>query len=193
MYRLRFLLARLALLSLNRFFLLLVILKTSSLLQLSLPQECWSRSWSTHKWFLLTSGISKAKPIAHKVFTDWQDRGMSVWLLPTYLLFPILPGLQDFLICIEMFIAAVAHIYVFSHEPFITDTTRPNAPCCERWACASEILANPHHKSHALVISLSFTSSFLPHFPSNRSQFHEHVGRVWHARWRVRAHARGSR
>lgn len=40
-------------------------------------------------------------------------------------------GLQDFLICIEMFIAAVAHIYVFSHEPFITDTTRPNAPCCE--------------------------------------------------------------
>lgn len=40
-------------------------------------------------------------------------------------------GLQDFLICIEMFIAAVAHIYVFSHEPYITDTTRPNAPCCE--------------------------------------------------------------
>jgi len=40
-------------------------------------------------------------------------------------------GLQDFLICIEMFIAAVAHIYVFSHKPYITDTTRPNAPCCE--------------------------------------------------------------
>jgi len=40
-------------------------------------------------------------------------------------------GLQDFLICIEMFIAAVAHIYVFSHEPYITDITRPNAPCCE--------------------------------------------------------------
>jgi len=27
-------------------------------------------------------------------------------------------GLQDFLICIEMFIAAIAHIYAFSHEDF---------------------------------------------------------------------------
>ena len=46
--------------------------------------------------------------------------------------FSCVKGLQDFLICIEMFIAAVAHIYVFSHEPYITDITRPNAPCCER-------------------------------------------------------------
>jgi len=27
-------------------------------------------------------------------------------------------GLQDFLICIEMFIAAIAHVYAFSHEDF---------------------------------------------------------------------------
>jgi len=40
-------------------------------------------------------------------------------------------GLQDFLVCIEMFIAAVAHVYVFSHEPYITEETRANAPCCE--------------------------------------------------------------
>lgn len=28
-------------------------------------------------------------------------------------------GLQNFLICIEMLIAAVAHYFVFSHKPFI--------------------------------------------------------------------------
>jgi len=33
-------------------------------------------------------------------------------------------GLQDFLICIEMFIAAIAHVYAFSHEDF----KLPNKP-----------------------------------------------------------------
>lgn len=28
-------------------------------------------------------------------------------------------GLQDFLICIEMFLAAVAHHYSFSYKPFV--------------------------------------------------------------------------
>ncbi|XP_078683210.1 transmembrane protein 184C-like [Branchiostoma floridae x Branchiostoma belcheri] len=37
-------------------------------------------------------------------------------------------GLQDFLICIEMFIAAVAHYYTFSHKPYI-DPNAPSVPC----------------------------------------------------------------
>ena len=28
-------------------------------------------------------------------------------------------GLQNFLICIEMLVAAVAHYFVFSHKPFV--------------------------------------------------------------------------
>lgn len=38
-------------------------------------------------------------------------------------------GLQDFLICIEMFVAAVAHYYSFSHLPF-ADTAAERANCC---------------------------------------------------------------
>ncbi|CAI9732327.1 Hypothetical predicted protein [Octopus vulgaris] len=38
-------------------------------------------------------------------------------------------GLQDFCICIEMFLAAVAHYFSFSHKPFI-DMTVDHANCC---------------------------------------------------------------
>lgn len=38
-------------------------------------------------------------------------------------------GLQDFCICIEMFIAAVAHFFAFSHKPFI-DRTVDDPNCC---------------------------------------------------------------
>lgn len=38
-------------------------------------------------------------------------------------------GLQDFCICIEMFIAAVAHFFAFSHKPFI-DRTAADPNCC---------------------------------------------------------------
>jgi len=34
-------------------------------------------------------------------------------------------GIQDFVICIEMFIAAIAHIYIFPHREFENDSTRP--------------------------------------------------------------------
>lgn len=38
-------------------------------------------------------------------------------------------GLQDFCICIEMFFAAVAHFFAFSHKPFI-DRTVEDPNCC---------------------------------------------------------------
>ncbi|XP_061163938.1 transmembrane protein 184C-like [Saccostrea echinata] len=37
-------------------------------------------------------------------------------------------GLQDFLICIEMFLAAIAHYYSFSHKPFISSENE-NVSC----------------------------------------------------------------
>ncbi|RWS01887.1 Transmembrane protein 184C-like protein, partial [Dinothrombium tinctorium] len=38
-------------------------------------------------------------------------------------------NLQDFLICFEMFVAAIVHLFAFSHYPFI-DTTAANDPTC---------------------------------------------------------------
>ncbi|XP_014678997.1 PREDICTED: transmembrane protein 184C-like isoform X2 [Priapulus caudatus] len=42
----------------------------------------------------------------------------------------IATGLQDFLICIEMMLAAVAHYYAFSHKPYVDLAAEP-VPCCE--------------------------------------------------------------
>ncbi|XP_015747983.1 PREDICTED: transmembrane protein 184C-like [Acropora digitifera] len=38
-------------------------------------------------------------------------------------------GIQNFIVCIEMFIFAIAHYYVFSHDPYI-DRCSPPPPCC---------------------------------------------------------------
>ncbi|XP_064481700.1 transmembrane protein 184C-like [Ornithodoros turicata] len=38
-------------------------------------------------------------------------------------------GVQDFLICIEMFVAAVAHYFAFSHVPYVDPNAR-QVPCC---------------------------------------------------------------
>lgn len=35
-------------------------------------------------------------------------------------------NLQDFLICFEMLLAAIAHTFVFSHKPFVDDTRGTN-------------------------------------------------------------------
>lgn len=35
-------------------------------------------------------------------------------------------NLQDFIICFEMLIAAIAHIFVFSHKPFIDEQRQSN-------------------------------------------------------------------
>lgn len=36
---------------------------------------------------------------------------------------------QNFIICVEMFVFAIAHYYVFSHEPYV-DPSSPPPPCC---------------------------------------------------------------
>ncbi|KAJ8297755.1 hypothetical protein KUTeg_024286 [Tegillarca granosa] len=38
-------------------------------------------------------------------------------------------GIQDFCICVEMFVAAIAHYYSFSHKPFINDEAE-QTNCC---------------------------------------------------------------
>ncbi|XP_057545462.1 protein LAZ1 homolog 2 isoform X2 [Amaranthus tricolor] len=63
-----------------------------------------------------------AKFISFKaiVFATWWQ-GVGIALLCTLKVFPkgkIQTGLQDFLICIEMAIAAIAHIFVFSTKPY---------------------------------------------------------------------------
>ncbi|XP_019415603.1 PREDICTED: protein LAZ1 homolog 2 isoform X2 [Lupinus angustifolius] len=64
-----------------------------------------------------------AKFISFKaiVFATWWQ-GVGIALLYTIGVLPkegkLQTGLQDFLICIEMAIAAVAHVYVFSAEPY---------------------------------------------------------------------------
>ncbi|KAF1892543.1 hypothetical protein Lal_00011009 [Lupinus albus] len=64
-----------------------------------------------------------AKFISFKaiVFATWWQ-GVGIALLCTIGVLPkegkLQTGLQDFLICIEMAIAAVAHVYVFSAEPY---------------------------------------------------------------------------
>ena len=40
---------------------------------------------------------------------------------------------QNFVICLEMFIFAIAHYYVFSHKPYV-DPFSPPPPCCASFA-----------------------------------------------------------
>ena len=40
-------------------------------------------------------------------------------------------GLQDFIICIEMFFAAVGHHYYFSHEEYKVEE-KPDLSCCQK-------------------------------------------------------------
>ncbi|MCH97907.1 transmembrane protein 184C-like [Trifolium medium] len=64
-----------------------------------------------------------AKFISFKaiVFATWWQ-GLGIALLCTFRVLPndgkLQTGLQDFLICIEMAIAAVAHVFVFSAKPY---------------------------------------------------------------------------
>lgn len=71
-----------------------------------------------------------AKFISFKaiVFATWWQ-GVGIVLLCTFGVLPkegkLQTGLQDFLICIEMAIAAVAHVYVFSAKPYHFLPTSP--------------------------------------------------------------------
>ena len=49
----------------------------------------------------------------------WQEYGIE----------NVATGLQDFIICLEMFVAAIVHYFVFSHKPFIHG--RAKIPCLE--------------------------------------------------------------
>jgi uncharacterized protein Usg len=51
--------------------------------------------------------------------TVWEDYGID----------HVATGLQDFIICIEMFLAAIVHYFVFSHKPFVDG--RAKIPCLE--------------------------------------------------------------
>jgi len=64
-------------------------------------------------------------------FTFWQSVGLAVLVrvgvikpTETYSTTNVVTGLQDFLVCIEMFLAAVAHHYAFHYKDFV-DPNRP--------------------------------------------------------------------
>ncbi|KAI8508417.1 hypothetical protein Bbelb_135160 [Branchiostoma belcheri] len=77
-------------------------------------------------------------------------------------------GLQDFLICIEMFIAAVAHYYTFSHKPYI-DPNAPSVPALPpSWPCGTCLMSD----------MMSESTSELLHFSENQSILSERRGTV---------------
>lgn len=47
-------------------------------------------------------------------------------------------GVQDFLICIEMFVAAIAHYFAFSHVPYVNPNAR-SIPCCLSFVAMCDI------------------------------------------------------
>ncbi|XP_076468461.1 transmembrane protein 184C-like isoform X2 [Babylonia areolata] len=47
-------------------------------------------------------------------------------------------GLQDFIICLEMFLAAIAHVYSFSHVPY-ADEAAERANCCSTFCALCDV------------------------------------------------------
>lgn len=63
-------------------------------------------------------------------FSFWQGVGIAFLVQTgvlhgtlTYSVDEVATGLQDFLICIEMFVAAIAHVFVFSHKDYRQEST----------------------------------------------------------------------
>ncbi|KAK7304011.1 hypothetical protein RJT34_14992 [Clitoria ternatea] len=75
----------------------------------------------THERLQAIKPLAKFISFKAIVFATWWQ-GFSIALLCTFGVLPkegkLQTGLQDFLICIEMAIAAVAHVYVFSAKPY---------------------------------------------------------------------------
>merc|ERR1712080_755106 len=44
-------------------------------------------------------------------------------------------GLQEFLICLEMLLVAIAHSWTFSHAPFVRAEDESSIPCYECLCC----------------------------------------------------------
>ncbi|XP_056011831.1 transmembrane protein 184C-like isoform X2 [Ostrea edulis] len=67
--------------------------------------------------FVVFFSFWQSVAIAILVKLDWIPQG-GTWVF-YHNIHDVATGLQDFLICIEMFLAAIAHYYSFSHKPFI--------------------------------------------------------------------------
>lgn len=70
-------------------------------------------------------------------------------------------GLQDFLICIEMFLAAIAHYYSFSHRPYM-DMAADHGNCCESFVTMwdvrdvrDDVIDHARYISHSVKKTLS--------------------------------------
>ncbi|GKV24714.1 hypothetical protein SLEP1_g34295 [Rubroshorea leprosula] len=101
-----------------------MILKTLCAFLAFVLELCGAYGDGEFKWYY---GLRPIKPLAKFisfkaiVFATWWQ-GVGIALLCAFGVLPkqekLQTGLQDFLICIEMAVAAVAHMFVFSGDPF---------------------------------------------------------------------------
>ncbi|XP_046852379.1 transmembrane protein 184C-like [Xenia sp. Carnegie-2017] len=79
-------------------------------------------------------------------------------------------GIQNFCVCVEMFIAAVAHYYVFSHTPFV-DPDAPSYPC---WASFRSMIdmsdVREDMTEHVLVVGRSVKDTVLRTIPRKANE-----------------------
>ena len=67
-------------------------------------------------------------------------------------------GLQDFLICIEMFFAAVGHVWAFPHDDFKLDQ-KPDLNCKQKMLARAQ-KPHPPHPSHARACTHTHTHTY---------------------------------
>ncbi|XP_028400020.1 transmembrane protein 184C-like [Dendronephthya gigantea] len=84
-------------------------------------------------------------------------------------------GIQNFCICVEMFIAAVAHYYVFSHTPFVD----PNAPSYPCWASFRSMFdmsdVRQDMTNHVRVVGRSVKDTVLRTMPRKTQNQNERI------------------
>lgn len=107
--------------------------------------NCFSQTWALYclvlVYYELHDELERVKPFGKFMsvklivfFSFWQSVAVALavhfgvikenpaWT--EYTLEDVSTGLQDFMICIEMFLAAIAHKWVFSYKEYVNDETR---------------------------------------------------------------------
>ena len=101
--------------------------------------QCWALYCLVFFYYALKNELGPIRPVGKFIsvkalvfFTWWQSLGISILfqmgMIPHYTSFDngrewtseaVAKGLQDWLICIEMFIAAIVHTFVFPHTDYL--------------------------------------------------------------------------
>ncbi|KAL5012433.1 hypothetical protein ScPMuIL_010984 [Solemya velum] len=79
-------------------------------------------------------------------------------------------GLQDFCICVEMFLAAVGHYYSFSHKPYV-DMASDAGDCCTSFLSMWDVSdVKEDFVEHVIVIGKTVKKTVAPKAKGNRSE-----------------------